>query len=55
MGPEGCQRRDIRRRADLIPVREEFFSEKLPAPPLVGVSALAHPDWLIEVEVTAVV
>ena len=111
---------DIRHRADLIPVREEFFGKKLPASTLVlrntntvtlicapspwmgegrgegarrgaaprvpltpslshsgerglkdcvegirhrnygqkhlvGVSALAHPDWLIEVEAIAVV
>jgi enamine deaminase RidA (YjgF/YER057c/UK114 family) len=46
---------DIRHRADLIPVREEFFGKKLPASTLVAVSALAHPDWLIEMEAIAVV
>jgi enamine deaminase RidA (YjgF/YER057c/UK114 family) len=46
---------DIRHRADLVPVREEFFGKKLPASTLVGVAALAHPDWLIEVEAIAVV
>lgn len=46
---------DVRHRADLVPVREEFFGKKLPASTLVGVSALAHPDWLIEVEAIAVV
>ncbi|HSB72900.1 MAG TPA: RidA family protein [Candidatus Methylomirabilis sp.] len=45
---------DIRHRADLVPVREEFFGKKLPASTLVGVAALAHPDWLIEVEAIAV-
>ncbi|HET7874754.1 MAG TPA: RidA family protein [Methylomirabilota bacterium] len=46
---------DIRHRADLIPVREEFFGKKTPASTLVAVDALAHPDWLIEVEAVAVV
>jgi enamine deaminase RidA (YjgF/YER057c/UK114 family) len=46
---------DIRHRADLVPGREEFFGKKLPASTLVGVTALAHPDWLIEVEAIAVV
>jgi enamine deaminase RidA (YjgF/YER057c/UK114 family) len=46
---------DIRYRADLLPVREEFFGKKMPASTLVEVSALAHPDWLIEVEAIAVV
>jgi 2-iminobutanoate/2-iminopropanoate deaminase len=46
---------DIRHRADLIPVREEFFGKKMPASTLVGVAALAHPDWLIEVEAIAVI
>jgi enamine deaminase RidA (YjgF/YER057c/UK114 family) len=45
---------DIRYRADLIPVREEFLGKKGPASTLVQVSALAHPDWLIEVEAIAV-
>ena len=45
---------DIRYRADLPPIREEFFGKKLPASTLVQVSALAHPDWLIEVEAIAV-
>jgi 2-iminobutanoate/2-iminopropanoate deaminase len=45
---------DIRYRADLIPVREEFLGKKGPASTLVQVSALAHPDWLIEVEAVAV-
>ena len=42
-------------RQDLIPVREEFFGKKGPASTLVAVAALAHPDWLIEVEAIAVV
>ncbi len=46
---------DIRHRADLIPVREEFFGKKTPASTLVAVAALAQPDWLIEVEAIAVV
>jgi len=46
---------DIRHRADLVPVREEFFGKKMPVSTLVAVAALAHPDWLIEVEAIAVV
>jgi enamine deaminase RidA (YjgF/YER057c/UK114 family) len=46
---------DIRYRGDLVPVREEFFGKKGPASTLVQVGALAHPDWLIEVEAIAVV
>jgi enamine deaminase RidA (YjgF/YER057c/UK114 family) len=45
---------DIRYRADLVPIREEFLGKKGPASTLVQVSALAHPDWLIEVEAIAV-
>lgn len=46
---------DLRHRADLIPVREEFFGKKGPASTLIGVTALAHPDWLLEVEAIAVI
>jgi enamine deaminase RidA (YjgF/YER057c/UK114 family) len=46
---------DIRHRADLLPVREEFFGKKTPASTLVAVTALAQPDWLIEVEAIAVI
>jgi enamine deaminase RidA (YjgF/YER057c/UK114 family) len=46
---------DLRHRADLIPIREEFFGKKTLASTLVGVTALAKPDWLIEVEAIAVI
>ena len=46
---------DIRYRADLIPVREEFFGKKGPASTLVAVPSLAHPDYLIEIEAIAAV
>jgi 2-iminobutanoate/2-iminopropanoate deaminase len=46
---------DIRYRADLMPVRQEFFPRRSPASTLVQVSALAHPDWLIEIEAIAAV
>jgi 2-iminobutanoate/2-iminopropanoate deaminase len=45
---------DMRHRADLLPVREEFFGKKMPPSTLVAVGALAQPDWLIEVEAIAV-
>ena len=40
---------------DLVPVREEFFGKKGPASTLVAIPALAHPDWMIEIEAVAVV
>ena len=46
---------DIRYRVDLVPVREEFFGKKGPASTLIAVPALAHPDYMIEVEAVAVV
>ena len=46
---------DVRYRADLIPIREAIFGKQLPASTLVGVTALAHPDWMIEVEAIAVI
>jgi 2-iminobutanoate/2-iminopropanoate deaminase len=45
---------DIRHRADYAGVREEFFGKKLPASTMVGVTALAHPDFMIEIEAIAV-
>ncbi|MBI3029305.1 MAG: RidA family protein [Candidatus Rokubacteria bacterium] len=46
---------DIRYRSDLIPIRAEFFGKRLPASTLITTPALAHPDWLIEVEAIAVI
>jgi enamine deaminase RidA (YjgF/YER057c/UK114 family) len=46
---------DIRHRNELAPIREEFFGKKAPASTLVGVTALALPGWVIEVEAIAVV
>jgi len=44
----------MRYRADLAPIREEFLGKKGCASTLVEISALAHPDWLIEIEAIAV-
>ena len=46
---------DMRYRADLAPIREEFFGKKGCASTLVEIRALAHPDWLVEIEAIAVV
>jgi 2-iminobutanoate/2-iminopropanoate deaminase len=46
---------DIRYRADFATIRQEVFAGKLPASTLVQVVALAHPDWMIEVEAIAVI
>lgn len=45
---------DIRHRADYAMIREEFFGKKMPASTMVGVSALALPEFLIEIEAVAV-
>jgi hypothetical protein len=42
-------------RPEFRAVREEFFGTKGPASTMVEVSALAHPDYLIEVEAIAVI
>jgi enamine deaminase RidA (YjgF/YER057c/UK114 family) len=47
---------DIRHRAEYGPIREEFFgkNKKMPASTLVAVTALAQPEFLIEIEAVAV-
>lgn len=45
---------DMRYRADLAGLREEFLGKKGPASTLVEISALAHPDWMIEIEAIVV-
>jgi len=46
---------DMQYRTDLAPIREEYFGKKGPASTLVEISALAHPDWMIEIEAIAVI
>jgi len=43
---------DVRYRPEFRAIREEFFGPKGPASTMVEVRALAHPDYLIEVEAT---
>jgi 2-iminobutanoate/2-iminopropanoate deaminase len=45
---------DIRHRADYAAVRAEFFSGRMPASTLVAVTALALPEFMIEIEAIAV-
>ena len=45
---------DMGCRVDLAPIREEYFGKNGPASTMVQISALAHPDWLIEIEAIAV-
>jgi enamine deaminase RidA (YjgF/YER057c/UK114 family) len=45
---------DMKHRADLSSVREEFFGRKGPASTLVAVSALAFPELMVEIEAIAV-
>jgi enamine deaminase RidA (YjgF/YER057c/UK114 family) len=46
---------DLRYRADLATIREEFFGKRAPASTLIGVTALAQPTWMIEIEAIAVI
>ncbi len=46
---------DVRHRPEFRVVRDEFFGPKGPASTMVQVAALAHPDYLIEVEAVAVI
>jgi enamine deaminase RidA (YjgF/YER057c/UK114 family) len=46
---------DMRYRADYGPIRSEFFGAKMPAHTLVAVSALAAPEFLIEIEAVAAI
>ena len=46
---------DVRYRPEFRAIREEFLGEKGPASTMVEVKALAHPDYLIEVEAIAIV
>lgn len=46
---------DMGYRADLAPIREEYLGKKGPASTLVEIRALAHPDWMIEIEAIAVI
>jgi enamine deaminase RidA (YjgF/YER057c/UK114 family) len=46
---------DLRYREDLARIRADFFPDgKLPVSTLVGVSGLADPDMLVEIEAVAV-
>ena len=45
---------DMKYRADLGAVREEFFGKKGPASTLVQISALAFPELMVEIEAIAV-
>ncbi len=46
---------DVGNRPEFRTARDEFFGPKGPASTLVEVSALAHPDYLIEVEAIAII
>ena len=45
---------DMAYRTELAAVREEYFGKKGPASTMIQVSALASPDWMIEIEAIAV-
>ena len=46
---------DVKNRPDFRVVRDEFFGLRGPASTMIQVAALAHPDYLIEVEAIAIV
>jgi enamine deaminase RidA (YjgF/YER057c/UK114 family) len=46
---------DVRYRPEFRAIREEFFGPRGPASTMIEVSALAHPDYLIEVEAIAII
>ena len=46
---------DVRHRTELAAIRAEFFGSKTPASTLVGVTALAVPGWMLEIEAIAVI
>jgi enamine deaminase RidA (YjgF/YER057c/UK114 family) len=46
---------DMSYRADLAPIREEFFGKKGPASTMIQIPALAYPGWMIEIEAIAVI
>jgi 2-iminobutanoate/2-iminopropanoate deaminase len=46
---------DMRNRAEFAAIRAEFFGPKMPASTLVAVTALAFPEFLIEVEAVAII
>lgn len=46
---------DMRYRPDYARIRGEFFGAKMPASTMVAVTALAAPEFLIEIEAVAVI
>jgi 2-iminobutanoate/2-iminopropanoate deaminase len=40
-------------RNEFVSIREEFFGPKTPPISMVAVTALTHPDWLIEIDALA--
>jgi 2-iminobutanoate/2-iminopropanoate deaminase len=46
---------DMRYRPDYAKLRSEFFGPKAPASTMVAITALADPDFLIEIEAFAVI
>ena len=46
---------DIARAGDVVAVRSNYYGDAAPASTFVAVSALGHPDWLLEVELIAAV
>ena len=46
---------DVKHRPDFRVIRDEFFGHRGPTSTMIQVAALAHPDYLIEIEAIAIV
>jgi enamine deaminase RidA (YjgF/YER057c/UK114 family) len=46
---------DVSRQDEVGRAHGEFFREILPVASMIGISALVHPDMLIEIEVEAII
>jgi 2-iminobutanoate/2-iminopropanoate deaminase len=46
---------DVRHREAVAEARREYFGKHTPASTLIEVSALVHPDYLVEIEATALI
>ncbi|PYM12851.1 MAG: hypothetical protein DMD81_22895 [Candidatus Rokuibacteriota bacterium] len=46
---------DVSQRPAFREIRDEFLGKKGPASTMIGVAALAHPDYMIEIEAIAII
>ena len=46
---------DVSQRPAFREIRDEFLGKKGPASTMIGLAALAHPDYMIEIEAIAII